>query len=199
VTACDASPNAEPFRIDSIRLILGSVMMRGREKRHRSGRTHARRLVALVLVVTGGTAPPGAAQPVAPSEEGAPTYNIAPDGTVDWSTYSGFRRYNAECHHCHGPDGEGSTYAPALLQPMRTMSYAQFRDIIILGSRTLNTAIQQVMRPMGGDPNVMCYLDDIYVYLKARADGAVGRGRPQKYAPKPEAATRHEAACTGQR
>ena len=46
--------------------------------------------------------------------DGVPTYNIAEDGTVDWLTYSGFRRYHAECHVCHGPDGEGSSYAPAL-------------------------------------------------------------------------------------
>ena len=47
-------------------------------------------------------------------KEGNPTYKIAPDGTVDWYTYSGYRRYHSECHVCHGPDGMGSTYAPAL-------------------------------------------------------------------------------------
>ena len=41
--------------------------------------------------------------------DGSPTYNIASDGTVDWYTFSGFRRYHSECHVCHGPDGEGST------------------------------------------------------------------------------------------
>jgi mono/diheme cytochrome c family protein len=45
---------------------------------------------------------------------GDPTYKVAQDGTVDWYLYSGFRRYHSECHVCHGPDGEGSTYAPAL-------------------------------------------------------------------------------------
>ena len=47
-------------------------------------------------------------------KEGNPTYKIQADGTVDWYTYSGYRRYHSECHVCHGPDGEGSTYAPAL-------------------------------------------------------------------------------------
>ena len=27
----------------------------------------------------------------------------------------------------------------------------------------------------------MLYLDDIYVYLKARSDGVMGRGRPQRF------------------
>ena len=29
-------------------------------------------------------------------KDGNPTFNIAADGTVDWYTYSGYRRYNAE-------------------------------------------------------------------------------------------------------
>ena len=41
--------------------------------------------------------------------QGEPTYHIAADGTVDWYTYSGFRRYHSECHVCHGPDGLGSS------------------------------------------------------------------------------------------
>ena len=31
---------------------------------------------------------------------------------------------------------------------------------------------------VGADVAVAMYIDDIYGYLKARADGAVGRGRP---------------------
>jgi mono/diheme cytochrome c family protein len=31
------------------------------------------------------------------------------DGKVGERTYNGFRRYNAGCNHCHGPDGVGST------------------------------------------------------------------------------------------
>ncbi len=47
-------------------------------------------------------------------KDGNPTYRIAADGTVDWYTYSGFRRYHSECHVCHGPNGDGSSFAPAL-------------------------------------------------------------------------------------
>lgn len=48
--------------------------------------------------------------------EGVPTFNIQDDGTVDWYTFSGYRRYHGECHVCHGPDGVGSTYAPSTLR-----------------------------------------------------------------------------------
>ena len=35
-----------------------------------------------------------------------------------------------------------------------------------------------VMKGFSGDPNVAPYVDDIYAYLQARADGELGRGRP---------------------
>ena len=46
--------------------------------------------------------------------DGNPTFKIQDDGTVDWYTFSGYRRYHSDCHVCHGPDGVGSSYAPAL-------------------------------------------------------------------------------------
>ena len=52
-------------------------------------------------------------------KEGNPTYKVQTDGTVDWFTYSGFRRYHSDCHVCHGPDGEGSSYGPALSNSSR--------------------------------------------------------------------------------
>ena len=36
------------------------------------------------------------------------------------------------------------------------------------------------MPALGDNPNVMCYIDDIYVYLKARADGVLPRGRARQ-------------------
>jgi hypothetical protein len=43
----------------------------------------------------------------------------------------------------------------------------------------------------------MCFIDDLYAYLRARADGAIGRGRPPKKQPKPEEAKERDAACMG--
>ena len=41
------------------------------------------------------------------------------------------------------------------------------------------------MPAKGQNKNVMCFIDAIYIYLRARGDGAMGRGRPEKHAPKP--------------
>jgi methanol metabolism-related c-type cytochrome len=130
-------------------------------------------------------------------KDGNPTYKIAADGTVDWYTYSGYRRYHSDCHVCHGPDGEGSTYAPALRESLKTMNYTDFSTVVSAGRKNVSTAQESVMPSFGTNPNVMCYLDDIYVYLRARANDAWGRARPAKKEDKSEAAKEAEASCIG--
>jgi len=127
--------------------------------------------------------------------DGFPTFKVQPDGTVDWSTFSGFRRYHAECHVCHGPDGEGSTYAPALKASLHNMTYPEFLSIVALGRQNVSTSQDSVMPSFGEHKNVVCYLDDIYVYLRARANGAIPRGRPAKHDEKPDAAKKAEKDC----
>jgi methanol metabolism-related c-type cytochrome len=132
-------------------------------------------------------------------KQGIPTFKVQADGTVDWSTYSGYRRYHSDCHVCHGPDGEGSSYAPALSDSLKSMSYLDFANVVVNGRKNVNTAQENVMPSFGTNPNVMCYLDDIYVYLRARADDAVPRGRPQKHEEKPESVSQTENSCMGTR
>jgi len=130
-------------------------------------------------------------------KEGNPTYKVQPDGTVDWFTYSGFRRYHSDCHVCHGPDGEGSSYGPALKNSLKTMSYPDFTAVVVNGRTNVNTAQENVMPAFGTNRNVMCYLDDIFIYLRARANDAIPRGRPQKREDKPASAGEAESSCLG--
>ncbi len=53
------------------------------------------------------------------------------------------------------------------------------------------------MPSFGTNKNVMCYLDDIYVYLKGVGSGELPRGRPPKHDPKPDTFTENEDACMG--
>lgn len=129
------------------------------------------------------------------TEDDIPTYNIQQDGTVDWPTYSGFRRYHSECHVCHGPEGEGSSYAPALKKSALTMDYYDFIDVVTNGKQNVSASENLVMPAFGTNPNVMCYLNDIYVYLRARGTDAVGRGRPRKKEPKSDFIREQEKAC----
>jgi methanol metabolism-related c-type cytochrome len=129
--------------------------------------------------------------------DGDPIYKIDPDGKVDWYTYSGFQRYSAECLRCHGPDGMGSSYAPALMDSLKTLSYPDFLSTVANGRKNLANGQEKVMPTLGLDKNVMCFIDDIYIYLKARSDGAQGRSRPKSHDSKPPAWEDAENACMG--
>ena len=162
----------------------------------------------MFLVVSGGIAvADGSGDPTAVKQnetgewsdkEGNPTYKIT-DGSVDWYTYSGYRRYHSDCHVCHGPDGMGSTYAPALKDSLKTMSYGDFVGVVASGRKNVSTSQENVMPAFGDNPNVACYMDDLYVYLRARANNAVGRGRPAKHDEKTAAYTQAEDSCMGKR
>ena len=128
-------------------------------------------------------------------KDGNPTFKIQADGTVDWYTYSGYRRYHSECHVCHGPDGEGSSYAPALKDSLKTMSYGDFLGVVAGGRKNVTTSQENVMPAFGDNPNVACYMDDIYVYLLARGTEAVPRGRPANRADKSDEFAAQEASC----
>jgi methanol metabolism-related c-type cytochrome len=130
-------------------------------------------------------------------KDGNPTYKISGEGVVDWYTFSGFRRYHSDCHVCHGPNGDGSSLAPALASSMKTLNYADFANIVTNGRKNVNTANDKVMPEFGTNANVMCYLDDIYVYLRARANNAIPGGRPPNHEDKPEAAKQADASCMG--
>jgi len=162
--------------------------------------------VAIILAATGGIAfADGPADPAAVKsedgkyfdKEGNPTFKVGADGTVDWYTYSGYRRYHSECHVCHGPDGMGSTYAPALQDSLKTMSYGDFLGVVASGRKNVTSSQENVMPAFGDNPNVACYMDDLYVYLRARANEAWGRQRPAKREAKPEAYTKAEESCIG--
>lgn len=160
-------------------------------------------VLTLAILFAGSTMAQDVADTAVASDDGirffnaedVPTYNIADDGTVDWPTFSGFRRYHSACHVCHGPDGEGSTYAPALKKSAMRMDYYDFLEIVASGKQEVNVASNQVMPPFGTDPNVWCYIDDIYTYLRARGTDAVPRGRPAKRADKSEAYAEAEKDC----
>jgi len=164
-------------------------------------------LSALAFVAASGiatfAAAPGDPKPVTEAnglwtdKDGAPTYNIGKDGAVDWGTFVGYLRYNDTCLRCHGPDGSGSSYAPDLTQALRQIGYAQFIADVAGGIKAVNTAQQLVMPSFAEDKNVMCFIQEIYSYLRARSTGVVGRGRPAKTAPEPKGFDEASYKCLG--
>ncbi len=99
-------------------------------------------------------------------------------GWMDFATYKGWRAYHAECHVCHGPDAMGSTYAPSLMKSVQDgLSWDDFFAVIINGRYEADGAQKgNVMPAFGENSNVAPHVEDMYRYIKARADDKIRRG-----------------------
>ncbi len=123
--------------------------------------------------------------PVVPSAQAtdapaaAKPYVVKDGNKVDMNTYKGYLYYGDQCMRCHGPDGAGSSYAPALVQSLKVMSKEQVENTIINGRKHVDQSNDKVMPAFGTNEDVVENIDNIYAYLLARSDGALGRGHPE--------------------
>jgi methanol metabolism-related c-type cytochrome len=133
--------------------------------------------IAIAVAAAGGLCLAAAAPAASPDEE--KPYRVE-GGKVDRATFNGYRRYGNSCLQCHGPDGAGSSYAPNLTESLKTLTREQFVEVVINGRQNVSASQQNVMPSFGHVEDVVLYMDDIYGYLKARSDGVLPRGRPQR-------------------
>lgn len=105
---------------------------------------------------------------------------VVKGGKIDKAGFNGWRRYTESCLRCHGPDGAGSSYGPSLVDSLKEMSEEDFKEVVVNG-RISTVVANSVMPPFGMVEDVALYLDDIYAYLKARSDGVLARGRPERF------------------
>jgi mono/diheme cytochrome c family protein len=136
-------------------------------------------LAGAILSAGAGLALSRAARADAQPAGGTP-YTVK-DGKVDKGTYKGYLYYGDLCLRCHGPDGLGSSYAPNLTDSLKHMTKEQFQQTVINGRNNVNTANQRVMPAFGTNQDAVENLDNIYAYLKARSDGVLGRGHPERF------------------
>ena len=93
-----------------------------------------------------------------------------------WLT-RGYRAFS-QCQVCHGLDGTGSTIGPSLLEKLGgEIGRARFMDVVANGYQ----GQIGVMPPWKENPNVMRYVDQLYAYLKARADKVLPGGKIKRY------------------
>lgn len=138
-----------------------------------------------------------------PSARREQPYRIV-DGRVDEATFRGWRAYHSACHTCHGVDATGTRVAPSLVERVKDLSESDFTIKVLTSYRIVlqsgdtaaddATAIRQAiaeevskranielnMPAWEGDSKVKPRLHDLYAYLRARADGALGPGRPER-------------------
>lgn len=92
---------------------------------------------------------------------------------TDKATYVGWRTYHATCHACHGQNAVGSSFAPSL---KKDISKERFVDVVKNGY----TGRIGVMPAWGENPNVKDFIDELYAYQQAVADGVLLPGRPKR-------------------
>lgn len=103
-------------------------------------------------------------------------YHTAPRDTVNNDTYQGWKQYELNCARCHGEFGVGSSFAPALVVSLKENGTIPTQESFIT---TVCAG-----RPDKGMPGwcalglEMDKIQRIYMYLKDRADGKIGIGRP---------------------
>jgi mono/diheme cytochrome c family protein len=150
----------------------------------------------LATIAWVSSAPSGAADTTKP-------YRVI-NGRVDDATYRGWRAFHSACHACHGVDAVGTAIAPNLVERVRDLSAKQFTIKVLTSYRIVmgqseasgedQTAIrerfaEEAMRSeagelrmpaWGNDEGMRPRVTDLYAYLRARADGALGPGEPKR-------------------
>lgn len=106
--------------------------------------------------------------------EDAP-YQVTNGHELDAETYKGFKLYRNWCARCHGTYGQGLA-GPNLAESLTVISKDDFFNTVENGK----TGTIGSMPAWASNPQVMEGREQLYRYLKARADGAIGEVKPAK-------------------
>ncbi len=133
------------------------------------------------------------------------------DGRVDAGTFAGWRLFQANCQACHGVGGVGTAKAPNLVERIKTYTPRGFAGKVLTsyrieglmpddgpgaGDAERQARLEDVMRrertargqPLmpvwENDDEVPPHVLDLYAYLSARAEAALGPGKPVLIRPK---------------
>jgi mono/diheme cytochrome c family protein len=135
---------------------------------------------ALLAAIT-VTAPSAAAQGQVDWNSYRKQVEQAPRDTVPQNVYQGWKQFELNCARCHGEYAVGTSFAPALVQSLKDGGPVPTKEAFI---QTVCAG-----RPDKGMPSwcqlglEMEKIENIYAYVKGRADGKIRVGRP---AVKPE-------------
>lgn len=137
--------------------------------------------IAMVLGLAIGLAPPAVAQEESSTSKAyQESVRFIPHDTIPQDAYQGWKQYELNCNRCHGEYGVGSSFAPSLVESLKSdgtiPDQASFISVVCQGRK------EKGMPSWCEAGLAMPTMINMYSYLKLRADGKVGPGRP---APKP--------------
>lgn len=102
-------------------------------------------------------------------------YTVTNGNELDTASYAGFKLYRNFCARCHGTYGQGMV-GPNLAESLNVISKEEFFNTVEHGK----TGTIGSMPAWASNPKVIKGRENIYNYLKARADGAIGEEKPKK-------------------
>lgn len=86
---------------------------------------------------------------------------------VDADTYAGYKIWKSQnCGGCHGLEQQGLT-APSLIDSLQRLSKDEFKRTVLEGRPAKR------MPSFGHVPSVAIRIENLYAYLKGRADGVI--------------------------
>lgn len=110
-----------------------------------------------------------------PAQAEPKPYMVTNGDQLDTDSYNGFKLYRNWCARCHGTYGQGLA-GPNLAESLAKITYEEFMNTVAEGkSGQLGS-----MPAWKSNQAVMNGRDNIYSYLKARSDGALGPVKPRK-------------------
>jgi mono/diheme cytochrome c family protein len=104
-------------------------------------------------------------------------YTVVDGYKVDSNTMNGFRAWRAAaCDRCHGANQEGLV-GPPLLDSLKTLSKEEFVKTVRDGR------LDKGMVSFSSSKTVMDNIDNLYAYLKGRANGDITRAKVEEIKP----------------
>ena len=98
-------------------------------------------------------------------------YKVVDGNKVDSQTLQGWRTWRAmACERCHGAAQEGMV-GPSLVDSLKVLTPDQFKETVLHGR------VAKGMPNFDGSKMVVDNVDNLYAYLRGRADGAIKPGR----------------------
>jgi len=102
--------------------------------------------------------------------------HFAPRDTISESSYQGWKQFELNCSRCHGEYGVGTSFAPALVVSLKEGGTIPDEQAFI---QTVCAGRQDKGMPSWCSLGLeIPKMQMIYSYLKQRADGKIGIGRP---------------------
>ena len=131
-------------------------------------------VVLLLLCATQIAAGLASAQQTPRSSAEGKLYTVVDGYKVDHNTMEGFRAWRAAaCDRCHGANQQGLV-GPSLLESMKSLSKEEFVKTVRDGR------LDKGMMSFSNSKTVMDNLDNLYAYLKGRANGDITQAKVEE-------------------